>query len=98
MRMRTVQGVGSVIGTVPVCGLLCVRLDSGVYFECDRSDVEPLAKPDRAPFDGRPGSAVVVTLSGVRGVLECYSADGKRACVLLSRVPTWFDARELEAE
>lgn len=98
MRVRTVRGVGSVLGKVPGTGGLCVRLDSGQYLECHSSEVVPVEIPDRAPFAGPVGALVVVTASGVQGTVECYSGDGGRlVCVRLGYACRWFDARELEA-
>lgn len=74
-------------------GLLGVRLDAGGDLECERDEVVELAAPSGPPCSAPGGTPVRNVLSGVEGVVDCYSRDGGM-CVRLRGIAQWFDARE----
>lgn len=84
---------------MPVAGLLCVRLDTGQYVECEEIAAVVLKKPKLPPLRVAPGSQVRNVLCGVEGSVCAYSKGtegGFLVYVWVKEIPQWWDACEWE--
>lgn len=73
-----------------------VRLDHGsTLVECSPHECTPLTVPIRPVLEYAEGTAVIVTLSGVRGTVITYVE--RDVCLRMSNgVHRWFDCCEIE--